>query len=341
MEVVEALKRVSLVLALTFPAMAGAMEGVPPTFWFAGGGVVEDGGYSLSIRPEFGRGAGFVGGSAPRSLQAETYLAVPITFHYGFLQWWEAYFVLPWYYGESPQEYVDHSTLGAPAAIRRTLKGDDFGDSSLMVKWQAWVAEEGNSGLFVHLGTNFPMGMNAFQDNMYNFYSAGGLDPRLAFGDGAFEALFGLEWGAQGESLDWEALLGGSYRFPFRADAMDTDTGEITVYPPALAVAKGGCVLRGGETGWWVSGSLEGYWCPPGRIVGGGYMEAPGALSARLDSYLNLVRASAGAWAVLGGGWGFSKEAGVGMELKAPLVVERSYRYWRAGVTLTYGRKLI
>jgi len=330
-----------MLIAVLLPAMGTAMDGVPPTFRFAGEGLAGDGSYIFSMEPEFGCPQGFVGGNARRSLQMDRYVLVPLVLRYGFLPDWEVYSVLPYYWGSSPQEFTNYATIGDPVTIRQTLKGQDFGDIDTLIKWRVWESDEKDSAFLVHMGGSFPTGTDPWENVMYN-YVTGPDTPRISFGDGAFELMGAAQWSYEGGSAALDALAGASWRMPLEATAMEPYGSKINVEPSSLLVGRVRGTWRGGESSWWLAGILEGYWSTAGRVTATGYLaKEPGSLSRVIDSYANLVKASAGLWGGVGAGWQFSQAVSLGAEVKAPLVVGDSYRYWRSGLIFSYGAKVL
>ena len=87
----------------------------------------------------------------------------------------------------------------------------------------------------------------------------------------------------------------------------------------------------------WVTGRVDGFWAPHGKITAGGTLaKAPGLMETRLDSYANIARASGGIWAGGGVRWELMPESALSLEASAPVVAHRLYRYWRISASASY-----
>ena len=321
---------------ILLPVYGRALEGVPSAFWFADGAPVGENSYIFSADAQGGLGAGFVGGVAERSMKAGKYLAVPLTLRYGFIQGWELYAVLPYYWGSSRQEFINSAVLGPPETYRETLTGGDFGDIATIVKWAVWQSEERESFVCLHLGGKFATGTDPWQYSQNNFVT-GPVPPRLAQGDAAGGgAMAGLQY-VSNESLPrMDMTLGYTYNLPFRATAMEPYGSTIKVTPPSPLIGKGSFSwIIGGS--WWAGTDIEGYWSPPGKISVSGYLAgSKGGLSRVIDSYANLVGKSAGLWVGASTGVNIAPEAVVSLGFKAPVAVNGGYRFWRMDLKLVY-----
>jgi hypothetical protein len=341
MEGVEMVRLVSfLSVLILWPGLSRAMEGVPPSYWFAEGAPIPENSYLFSADAEGGYGAGFVGGEAKRSMKADRYLAVPLVLRYGFLRGWELYGVLPYFWGSSDQEFVNYQTLGDPQVFHDTVSGGDFGDIATAVKWAVWESDERDSAVCVHLGGRFATGTDPWQYSQNNFGTR--MDtPRMSHGDGAGGGVMqGVQFVSRSMTPRVDGYAGYIYNLPFRANGIDTVKSHINVTPPSPLTGRvrGSFVIDGS---WWAGLDMDGFWAPAGRIRGtGDFALEPGSLPHYLDSYSNLVKQSGGLWMGVSTGADLSPEAGVSIGVKAPVAVNRDYRFWRADVKLVYSASL-
>jgi hypothetical protein len=341
MEGMEMVKRLILLFAvLLWPSLSRSLEGVPSAFWFASGAPAGENAYIFSADTEGGFGGPFVGGVAGRSMKAGKYVAVPLTLRYGFIQGWEIYGVLPYFWGSSDQEYVNSAVLGAPETYRETLSGGDFGDIATVVKWAVWENDTRDSFFCVHLGGRFATGTDPWQYSQNNFVT-GPVPPRLAHGDAAGGGVMaGIQYVNTESFPRMDMTLGYIFNLPFEATAMDTVRSAINVDPPSTLTGKAAVsgVIAGS---WWLGLDVDGYWAPAGKISGtGDFKKDPGALSKMIDSYANLVRESAGLWAGASTGVDIAPEASVSLGFKAPVAVSGGYRFWRTDFRLVYSAPL-
>ncbi len=325
-------------LALLAAGGAGAMEGVPYLQWFTGRTSLEEGRYAVSARAEGAVESGYAGGTGERSMKAARYLMAPICARYGVIEGLEFYSVLPFYWGESPQRYVNYSAVGGTEEYSAVISGADFGDIDTLFKWRAWEDEGRNAAVLLHAGAGYPTGTDVWNGVMYNFIT-GPAKPRMAQGDGALKLMAGAGCALDGESFRFDALAGYIWRLGFEATALEPSGSTIDVQLPSPVVGWVRPEWRVLED-WWLSASLEGFWAPAGRVTSGGLLaKEEGSLGKVLDSYMNLVRSSAGLWAGLGASRALTSEVTLSAGAKAPVMVDRLYRLWRAELTVTYSGK--
>jgi len=281
-----------------------------------------------------------VGGVAKRSMKADWYLAVPLTLRYGFLRCWELYGVLPYFQGSSDQEFVNYQTGGNPQVYHETVSGGDFGDIATAIKWAVWENEERDTAVCIHLGGRFATGTDPWQYSQNNWGTR--MDtPRMSFGDGAGGGVMaGVQFVGNAMKPKLDGYLGYIYNLPFRAEGIDTVRSHINVTPPSPITGRvrASFVVDGS---WWAGLDMDGFWSPAGRIRGtGDFPKEPGSLDNYLDSYTNLVKESGGLWAGASTGTELSSEALVSIGVKAPIVVNRDFRFWRADIKLVYSAAL-
>lgn len=330
----------AVAVLLLAPALAPALDGVPSSFWFAGGAPAEENAYIFSAEAGGGWGASYAGGMAERSMKAGKYFDIPLTLRYGFIRGWEIYGVLPYFWGSSSQEFTNSQVLGPPETYKSTLSGGDFGDMATGVKWAFWESEERESFLCAHLGGRFATGTDPWQYSQYNFVT-GPNPPRIFHGDAAGGGVMaGLQFVSTASFPLMDITLGYIYNIPFRATAMEPYGSTIRVTPPSPLIFRGRIsgVISGS---WWAGLDVEGYRTFGGGISDTGYLaDEPGALEKVVDSYANLIANSGGLWLGASTGVSIAPEAAVSLGFKAPVAVSGGYRYWRAELGLVYSAPL-
>lgn len=312
--------------------MAWALEGAPPFAWFPHGPLAADLHAVVEVRPESGFSGGFAGGDPARSLQVRSYLVAPVFLRYGLWGTLEAYGAFPFYWGSSPQQYVDR-TYGL-GELNATVSGADVGDPALGARWRAWRSPTEAWNVMLVTGLVIPWGFNVWQGfPRFSYVRTAPDTPELAVGDGAWKLLVGVQERYESETFMVDALVGYILKFPLRATLLELNVGEeITVNLPSPVTAWIRPAWLIGER-LWVTGRVDGVWAPHGSVTAGGTLaKVPGLL----DSYMNLVRASGGVWAGGGLRWELMSGSALSLEASAPVAAHRLYRYWRISASASY-----
>jgi len=330
----------ALAAACTVSATALALEGAPPFEWLVSGDTVPESTAAASVSPDAGLAAGFAGSGAPEdSMKVRRYLTAPLTIRYGLWDSVEAYAVAPFYWGESPQHFVNYATGGAPDEYRATLTGSDFGDPALGARIRCWRGEDEHAGVIATLAVVFPLGTNVWTNSQFNFATSGSPQPDLAVGDGAYKLLAA----AQGnwEAGDWqlEALGGYCLRLPVEAAAIEPGASTITVHAPSSVLGWIRPAYKMSDS-FWLTGRIDGFWASGGSVEAGGLLaHDPAELAVVLDSYQHLVRAAGGIWAGLGVREALTETWTGAIGVLAPIAVHGMYRVVRLDASLAWSWK--
>lgn len=325
-----------LAAACTVSATALALEGAPPFEWLVSGDTVPESTAAASVSPDAGLGLGFAGsGAAQDSMKVRRYIAAPLTIRYGLWDAIEAYAVAPFYWGASPQHFVNYPAGGLES--RETLTGADFGDPSLGVRWRAWRNDEGHAGMILTAAYVFPFGTNVWHNSQANFANSGGI-PDLAIGDGANKLLIAAQVLADGPAWRVEVLGGYLWRLPF-VETQFANDGTIDVREPSPVLGWIRPSFKLTEDTW-LTGQVDGFWAAGGGFtLGGDLAKDPGQLPVILDSYQHLIRSAGGVWAGLGLRQAFTETWTAAVGVLAPVAVHGMYRLIRLDATLAWSWK--
>lgn len=310
---------------------------MPPLHWFGSGPVVPEHQSRLLLRPEFGAGAGYAGREPERSMKPRTYVVAPLLIQYGLWSALEACAVVPFYWGSSPQKFVDRLAT-PPREYAATVTGADIGDVAAALRWRAWRTDDEAWAFVLGAGAVMPLGSNAWKDYpQYTYVRTVPDAPDLAVGEGVWKLLVSLGQSYATDDYRIDALVGYLSGSSLRATAVELSSlHEINVRQPSSLVARLRSETAVGE-GLWLTGRLEGYSSWGGRITAGGLLASePGSVERILDSYVNLAGNASGAWAGAGVRWEATEESSLGVEVAAPVLADGSYRYWRAGAVVTH-----
>lgn len=314
-----------------------ALEGTPPFEWLVAGDTLPELTAGASVGPDLGYGAGFAGsGRGEDSMKARRYLAAPVTFRYGLWSVLEAYAVAPFYWGDSPQHFINYATAGPPEESRATLSGADFGDPALGARWRFWSGETEGTGAVLTVAGIFPLGTNVWANSQFNYVTSGSPRPDFAVGDGAMKVLVSAQGLVDGPAWRLDVLAGYLYRFPVEAAAIEPGASTITVRAP-------GSVLAWVRPAWklsedtWLTGRLDGFWSAGGSFGTTGLLARyPATLPVVLDSYQHLVRSAGGMWAGAGVRQAFGEGWSAAAGLLAPVAVHGMYRFVRLDASVSW-----